>query len=162
MSLKTFYIFLTWNRVTNSQIPEIKIKKKKNIETKKITHWNTICSTPFKNQITQTLSIQIDKAPKTYISVNPIFPTFNDSSSAKFKKKRISLESMGNQVTHWRRRRSKNRSWNFVELVFAQSRPGLRLLCVQRIVSKKMRQSARKAVWLCNKDMRRVRKNVHT
>lgn len=78
--------------------------------------------------------------------VNPIFPTLNDSSSAKFKKKKKSLLNLEETKSHWRRRRSKNRSWNFVSLdQFSRNHDqngGLRLLwpCVERIVSKKMQE----------------------
>lgn len=62
--------------------------------------------------------------------VNPIFPTLNDSSSAKFKKKkkRISLESGGNQVTLASKAIEKSVvEFRFVGLVFAQSRSEWRI-----------------------------------
>lgn len=98
--------------------------------------------------------------------VNPIFPTLNDSSSAKFKKKkkRISLESGGNQVTLASKAIEKSVvEFRFVGLVFAQSRSEWRIASSLAVCGEDcLQKDARKAVWLCNKDMRRVRKNVHT
>lgn len=97
--------------------------------------------------------------------VNPIFPTLNDSSSAKFKKKkRISLESGGNQITLASKAIEKSVvEFRFVGLVFAQSRSEWRIASSLAVCGEDcLQKDARKAVWLCNKDMRRVRKNVHT
>lgn len=78
-------------------------------------------SHPLKNQIIQIQNLF--KSTKLQKRVNPIFPTLNDSSSTKFKKKkkRISLESGGNQVTHKAIEKSVV-EFRFVGLAFAQSR----------------------------------------
>lgn len=81
--------------------------------------------------------------------VNPIFPTLNDSSSAKFKKKkRISLESGGNQVTLASKAIEKSVvEFRFVGLVFAQSRSEWRIASSLAVCGEDcLQKDARKAV----------------